>query len=139
MTATTRVKQSPRRSEARLSFMLGRQALACWNFRLARLQQLAGVASPDERELLVIEARLGMQQMASLAERMQTFSRSTIVSVRFEAQEMLAAVARIEAQLSQVQRQLTRQAPVRPAGEIAATLLGRARRGSRSQAARAAS
>jgi hypothetical protein len=133
MKATGYLKQSRRRSEAKLSFMLAGQALARWNFRMAELEQLSGDTSAGERELLLMEVNLGFQQMASLAERMQTFSRSTILPIRFEAQEMLVAVARIEEQLSQVRRQLNGQAPVRPAGEIAAALLGRAKRGTRSR------
>ncbi|HEV7278437.1 MAG TPA: hypothetical protein VGN80_19330 [Devosiaceae bacterium] len=113
--------------------MLAGQALSRWSFRLAELQQLAGATSAEEQELLLVETNLGVQQMASLAERMQTFSRSTILPVRFQAQEMLVAVARIKEQLLQVQRQMDGQAPVRPAGEIAAALLGRAKRGGRSR------
>lgn len=131
MKPTATKRASPRRSEAKLSFMLGGQALARWSFRLAELQRLAGDPTAEAREHLLMETRLGLQQMAALADRMQTFSRSRILPVRFEAQEMLAAVAGIEERLAEVQRQLDGQPPVRPAEEVAAALLGRTRRRNR--------
>lgn len=124
-------KRSTRRIEAQLSFMLGGQALNRWTFRLEQLQQLAGNATLGERDLLVTEASLGRQQMASLAERMGTFTRSRVLPIRFEAQEMLIAADRIAAQLAHVHQQLTSHAPARPAEEVATALLARARRGSR--------
>lgn len=126
-----RPKQSSRRVEAELCFMLGGQALNRWTFRLEQLQQRTGNATPGEQELLVMEARLGMQQMASLAKRMDTFTRSRVLPIRFEAQEMLVAANRIAAQLAHVQQQLTSDATPRPAQEVATALLARAKRGNR--------
>lgn len=121
-------KQSSRRIEADLSFMLGGQALNRWSFRLAQMQQIAGNAPPAERELLIMEASLAMRQIASLATRMDSFSRSRVLSIRFQAQEMLIAATRLEAQLADVQRQLALQPVARPAEEVATALLSRARR-----------
>jgi hypothetical protein len=107
--------------------MLGGQALNRWNFRLAEFRQLAGNATAGERELLIVETALGLRQAASLARRMDSFSRSRVLAIRFQAQEMLIAATRLEQQLLEVQQQL--QPSARSAEEVAITLLDRVRRG----------
>ncbi len=107
-----------------LAFMLARQGMTRLRFNADRLH-LDSRGARDSA-LLLMEAQLGLQQTRALTERLQPFTRSRDLAVRFEAQELLVALERVNETIGRTVSHL-RPPQRRHASEIDAALRARLR------------
>lgn len=106
-----------------LAFMLAHQAMTRWQYDVGRLAGLADTGvSTDE---IVTAAEAAQQQILALQERIRPFANYVEMAVRFEAQEVVAGLDRLHAEMDGVIRLVRPQAPWRDAAKIVEALTSR--------------
>lgn len=113
-------RRTDRDNDPGLAFMLARQATNRLQFDAHAL----GAASPRHAELAQSEAQIAIDQIAALRARIAPFQHGTSDAIRFEAQEILAALDGIHEIFARVAEPTDRPS-TRTAVDIAAHLLKR--------------
>ena len=109
-------------NDPKLAFMLAQHATARLQFDVQTLE--ASAANARDPEFARSEAQIAMDQIAALKARIAPFQHGTADEVRFQAQEILAALDGVNEQFEGLVR--SAGAPVsRNAFDIAARLMGR--------------
>jgi hypothetical protein len=104
-----------------LVFMLAQQAMTRWQFETALLEN----ALPQEAAATAEAAEATAAQIAALAERVEPYVDFVDMAVRFEAQEILAAIVALQERLSRIVRIAKPDVPFRDAAELVDALLAR--------------
>jgi hypothetical protein len=110
-------------TEPSLAFMLAHQAIMRWRFDLERFTNSADLGI--DREATAQEAEAAMQQIIALTERVEPFLLFVDMAVRFEAQENLASLAALRAEMGRIVRQLSPEAPWRDPAQVAEAMHAR--------------
>jgi hypothetical protein len=106
-----------------LAFMLAQQAVTRWHFELERLSK--ALEEGGAGDAVATEAQVAIQQIAALSERIHPFSADLDTAVRFEAQEVLAALDALRRDFTRILRLLEPEPPFRDAAQLAASLQAR--------------
>jgi hypothetical protein len=109
------------RADVGLAFMLARQGMTRLRFDADRLQQFSRGKLPHDPAMILMEAELGQHRTRALTERLRPFTRSRDLSVRFEAQELLVALDRVNEVMDKTVR-LLRPTPRRHPAQVEADL-----------------
>ena len=106
--------------QPRLAFMLARQAMTRWRCDLERLGTELERRRPPESATHDLE--LAVRQVASLTGHMRPLAQATEDAVRFEAQEVLVALAALERHIWRLRGRLDPTARRRTPREVLANL-----------------
>lgn len=103
-----------------LAFMLAQQAMNRWHVEADRFA--AAADSARDKEGVAQEVQLAMRQIQALAERIEPFATHREMAVKFEAEEVLAALGALEARMARVLHSLNFAVPWRNAAQLAEAL-----------------
>ena len=115
--------------DPQLAFMLARHGMTRWQFDAERFIAVAEgrTGSHRDRMLVLLEAELGMQQIKALESRIESFVKAKDLAVRFEAQEVMAALETVHNRMVRAVQRLQPNAHRRDASQIFASLQARLR------------
>jgi hypothetical protein len=108
--------------EPRLAFMFAQQSITRWRQQADRLGDLVDMGA--EGAELGEEAVVGRQQVGVWRERIAPFANYIDIAVRFEAQEVLAAIEDVDRAFARILRR-AQPAPWRDPNRLAAELRAR--------------
>jgi hypothetical protein len=100
--------------------MLAQQAMTRWQQDVERLGDAADAG--EDTDAIVTEAEGAIQQIAALSERVEPFANYVDIAIRFEAQEILAALEALRTHFSRVARMARRDIPWIDATQVAEAL-----------------
>jgi hypothetical protein len=106
-----------------LAFMLAQQKTTQLQLDAHRLD-LTAEAGLDPAPI-ISEAELSLQQIAALKERIAPFGHYVDMAIRFEAQEVTAALGAVETRLTRLLQRLKPDLPWRDPAQLAETLRAR--------------
>lgn len=106
-----------------LAFMLAQQAATQWQLDAERLEEAADRTA--DTAATITEADALVPQIAALEERIRPFANYLDLAIRFEAQEILAALEAVRTRLGRLSRRLQPPTPWRDPAQLVAELLER--------------
>ena len=107
-----------------LAFMLAQQKTTQLQLDADRLDATADAGL--EIEPIIAEAELSMQQIGALKERIAPLANYVDIAIRFEAQEILAALDVVDKRMERIVRRLTPDLPWRDPVQVVEKLLAAA-------------
>ncbi len=108
--------------DPRLVFMFAQQSVTVWRRDAVRLGE--AVDSGMEAGPVLTEAAAALQQVGALRHRIAPFANFINIAVRFEAQEILVALAQLTLEFERIVRRM-RPAPWRDPAKLARSLHAR--------------
>lgn len=110
-------------TDPKLAFMLAEQSVTRWRHDADRLAETLDMGISTEA--LEAEAVGTRPQIATLRERIEPFCNYIDIAVRFEAQELLAAIDVLDGRFERLIRRALPNAPWRDPAEVAKDLQAR--------------
>jgi hypothetical protein len=109
-------------TDPKLAFMLAQQSISLWRLDAERLGDAVDMGSEDPA--ITMEATAALQRVGALRDRIGPFANYIDIAIRFEAQEVLAALEQLGSAFERVVRRM-QPAPWRDPVKLAAELQAR--------------